>query len=100
MKLHTALDKASVSLQSAVDQRDFTAIMECAVRYGDLVRRALAELPREEAVVAVQAASRNLANARRVIFIARSRLANRLRRLTRVTGYRAPAALHTWSMEG
>jgi len=101
MNLQFQLESAAAELQDAVDRQDFAGAADCAARYGELLRRAVRELPAADAVRQAGEGSRRLESARRKICVARARIGERLRRLARTAGYRTPAgkAVHTWSVE-
>lgn len=102
MSLEEKLELAAAELAAAADRRDFSSASACAARYAELIQQAVRELPRPQAAQHVKAAGHRLETARRKICVARARIADRLRRLHRASGYRLPAeiAVHTWSVRG
>lgn len=102
MNFQSQLESAAAALQGAVDRRDFAAASDCAAHYGELLQRAIQELPPAEAARQVGEGSRRLESARRKACVARARIGERLRTLVRAASYGRPApkSVHTWSVQG
>ena len=101
MSLPFQLESAAAALQAAVERQDFARASACAAHYGELLQRAVRELPAAAAAQQVGEGSRRLESARRKICVARARMAERLRKLVRAARYRTPAGktVHTWSVQ-
>lgn len=101
MSLQLQLESAADALRSAVERQDFAGAAACAGHYGELLQRAIRELPAAEAARQVGTGARQLEHARRHTCVARARVGERLRKLIQSARYRPPAAKveYTWSVQ-
>ena len=100
MTLPEEIELAAAELADASQRQDFAGASACVARYTELLRRAMQEMPPEEAAHTVREAGRRFEAARRKICVARARIADHLRKLQGSASYRTPAqaATHTWSV--
>jgi hypothetical protein len=101
MSLQSQLESAADALRFAMERQDFSGAAACAGHYGELLRRAIRELPAAEAAQQVGMGVGRLEHARRQTCVARARMGARLRKLIQSARYRPPAAKaeYTWSVQ-
>ena len=101
MSIQLELESAAEALCFAVERRDFVGAAACAGHYGELLKRAMRELPAAEAAQHVGTGVSRLEHERRKTCVVRARMAERLRKLIHSARYRPPAARaeRTWSVQ-